>query len=420
LQSTQIRQSRQERQVSTKSLSYSVSPEHNKKTNAVQKNAQQCHKNRLPLTIEDSKHHGNINRENLNSDQVFPLPHLNRSTASGNYRIEKENAKLFRTKDDNFQFDAFAKPNAFSEVIESERKIRDSSSTSSNFQPPPANHFGSSPPSKNTHGNTTTNMQDKESVKENFVVKTNQVYRYEALDDTRGMNNQKKLPIRDGISYVDNDDNDDDDSFDSIGLWERPSDVCKGIKSQNFLSQSTKTLADSNDDKNTNPYGNFKNDNSFRSSYKRPNNRKLYHSDVNDDDNVSETVSSMSGSYTKTLALPSNAIMASMLFRTHYDTDKNDVEEKLKAHEEEQKETRHYRGDIPDAVTADHDYMSTVSSFSEGTSAYLQETWRKPSRDLLNYLSSARTLDMNYSSTKRSQQIKRLQQVKQNEGLFEA
>jgi hypothetical protein len=103
--------------------------------------------------------------------------------------------------------------------------------------------------------------------------------------------------------------------------------------------------------------------------------------------------SSDTGSYKKPLALPSNAIVASMLFRTHYDINKDDVDEKLKAHAEERKETCNYRSDIPDAVTTDHDYMTTVSSFSDGTSAYMHDTWKKPSRDLLNYFSSARAFD---------------------------
>ena len=84
------------------------------------------------------------------------------------------------------------------------------------------------------------------------------------------------------------------------------------------------------------------------------------------------------------------------------------------------KESRQRRGDIPDTVSADHEYMSTVSSFSEGTSTYLQETWRKPSRDLLDYFSSTRALDMNYPSTKHLHLHTQGSKVKQNHGLFEA
>ena len=114
-----------------------------------------------------------------------------------------------------------------------------------------------------------------------------------------------------------------------------------------------------------------------------------------------------------------------MLFRTHYEVDQNDVEEKLNAREEEnsrQKESRQRQGDIPGAVNADEDYMTTVSSFSEGTSAYLQETWRKPSRDLLNHFTSARALDMDYHASTRRLPIREPSRVveEQNQGLFEA
>ena len=413
LQSDQNRQLRQDRQVSTKSLSYSASPEHKKKTaTVVPKNGRHPRENCLPLT--------------MNKDISLPL--LDRSIASGNYQMKEKNEKSFRMRrvheqDADFQLDAFAQPKTFTDETESKRKIRDSSSLSSNFQLPPTNHFGSPPLRMNVHENYTTNMQDKDNAKENFVVKTNQGCRSENSCGAWGMNNQKKLPIREEMSYGNYDENDDDDSFDSVALWEiPPTGVGKGIESQKCFNQSSKPLADSYENKNVSPYGGFKPDPSLRPSYNRPNQNHYRASDVNDDDNRSESRSSVSGSYTKPLALPSNAIMASMLFRTHYDVDKDDVEEKLKAHEEEnsrQKESRHRRGKIPDNVAADHDYMSTVSSFSDGTSAYMQETWRKPSRDLLNYFSSARTLDMNYPSTKRSQQIRR-PQAKQSEGLFEA
>ncbi|KAL3915130.1 MAG: hypothetical protein SGILL_005792 [Bacillariaceae sp.] len=98
------------------------------------------------------------------------------------------------------------------------------------------------------------------------------------------------------------------------------------------------------------------------------------------------------GKAMKPLGLPSNAIMASMLFRTHYNIDQQDVEKKIKAKEAENSKNKKSRqGDIPDSVSADCDYMTNVSSFSEETTL-LQEAWRKPSRDLLDYFSKARSM----------------------------
>lgn len=139
--------------------------------------------------------------------------------------------------------------------------------------------------------------------------------------------------------------------------------------------------------------------------------------DDNDDASLGKV--SISASYTKPLALPSNAIMASMLFRTHYDNDKTAVEKKIKAKEEEN--VRHKssrRGDIPNSVHADYDYMTTVSSFSDGTATF-QEAWKKPSRDLLDYFSKARTLDMESEKYLQSQQANRINSAK-GASLFEA
>ena len=108
-----------------------------------------------------------------------------------------------------------------------------------------------------------------------------------------------------------------------------------------------------------------------------------------------------------------------MLFQTQHDIDQNDVQEKINAFEQEnsrQRKIRNSQGGIPDAVNMDDDYMTTISSFSEGTSAYLQENWRKPSRDLLNHFTSARALDMEY----RRLPVRRPIQTDRQQGLYEA
>eukprot|EP00536_Pseudo-nitzschia_multiseries_P013110 jgi/Psemu1/290687/fgenesh1_pg.541_\ len=195
---------------------------------------------------------------------------------------------------------------------------------------------------------------------------------------------------------------------------------------------------------NANANANEKDSSEFKfdelSPYNRPRRNQYINDDYMDDDNRSaggfsverkasrpSRPTSSSGSYTKPLALPSNAIVGSMLFRTHHDIDQNDVEEKLNKFDEEnskEKEIRHLHGDIPDSVHADSDHMTTVSSFSDATSAYLYDSWRKPTRDLTSHFSSARALDtMDYHGARRGLHIRQSSQQMvdyEPSGLFEA
>lgn len=223
------------------------------------------------------------------------------------------------------------------------------------------------------------------------------------------------------------DDDDDDDSFDSVGLWEKSSSaVPMGI--QDFPKDSSRSLSTrSNGAESKSFQSERQNINSLqtRTGLSRPASSNFHgrgmgrteHNNTDYDDNASVGKGSTSGSYAKPLALPSNAIMASMLFRTHYDNDKTTVERKIKAKEEEHvKYQKSRRGDIPDAVLADNnDYMTTISSFSDGTTTF-QEAWRKPSRDLLDYFSKARALDMESKKYLQSHQVHSVK----NAPLFEA
>jgi hypothetical protein len=138
------------------------------------------------------------------------------------------------------------------------------------------------------------------------------------------------------------------------------------------------------------------------------------HFDLDENKSATSYNSTAEGSFTKPLGFPSNAIMASMLFRTHYNIDQQDVEKKIKAKEEENtKNKKARRDDIPDAIHADYDYMTNVSSFSEET-FHFQETWRKPSRDLLDYFSKDRKMRVDTG-----ERLER-QRAKAKAALFEA
>ncbi|KAL3935955.1 MAG: hypothetical protein SGBAC_008624 [Bacillariaceae sp.] len=98
--------------------------------------------------------------------------------------------------------------------------------------------------------------------------------------------------------------------------------------------------------------------------------------------------SSHAGSVAKPMGLPSNAIMASMLFQRHHTIDTRAVDEKLKTKREESSKLEANRGDVPRAIQAQDDTYSCVSSFSEDTSV---GPWKKPTRDLLNHFTNSRT-----------------------------
>jgi hypothetical protein len=110
-----------------------------------------------------------------------------------------------------------------------------------------------------------------------------------------------------------------------------------------------------------------------------------------DDESVSND--SSAASYSKPLGLPNNAIMASMIFQRHHHVDTRVVEAKIKAKEEEYK-IESNRGDIPQSVNAHDEMYSCLSSFSEDTA--MNETWRKPTRDLLENFARSRRTDVDF------------------------
>mmetsp|Transcript_24392 Transcript_24392/g.51901 ORF Transcript_24392/g.51901 Transcript_24392/m.51901 type:complete len:433 (-) Transcript_24392:139-1437(-) len=295
--------------------------------------------------------------------------------------------------DTHFQFENF-------DPQQSSSKKRHSSISSANFQAPPTDHFESSFP-------------NNASAKENVAAKYN---RLEAANDSWGMGGkrqslrrQENPAVHNSVHDDDDDISGDDDSFDEIGEWKRPTTTYFERRMIGTQNTSLNRARLTRHEQHTSPYNRLS--------------RNRYIDDYDDDEvrsasGFSVGKSSMASSRTKPLTLPSNAIMGSMLFQTQHDIDQSDVEQKINAFDREnsrQKDIRHSRGGIPDAVTADDDYMTTVSSFSESTSAYLQEPWRKPSRDLLNHFTSARTLDMDYR-----QRPIRTSRMEESQGLFEA
>jgi hypothetical protein len=355
---------------STKSLAYSVSPAHKKKSAAIAQSGRQ------PLTLKNSR--TSIGKKMKDNEWIV--------------------SESVREQETNFQYgEVFARP-------PSSKKKRSSSISSSNYQPPPADPFEAPPP--------------KVSTKENFSVKPN---RQEYLDNW-GMNQNKQQQkhqqilrradklIRKSVYDQDFDSDEDDDGFDDVAHWERPAptSIGRGVyASQKSINRARVTR------------------NSQESYNRRSRNQYI---DDNDDDARSASGFSVgavsrasgAGSRSKPLGMPSNAIVASMLFQTQYDIDQNDVENKINAFEQENSRQRRIRtsqGGIPDAVSMDDDYMTTVSSFSEATSAYMQESWRKPSRDLLNHFTSARALDMDY---RQRPQVRTSRMVEPRQGLYEA
>ena len=132
----------------------------------------------------------------------------------------------------------------------------------------------------------------------------------------------------------------------------------------------------------------------------------LYSYPTNIDDEYSTSKVSSSCSSGKPTGLPSNAIMASMLFQRHHNIDVRAVEEKLKAQEKEMSQLEINRGDIPRAIQAQDDMYSCVSSFSDETGI---EPWKKPTRDLLNHFAMSQRTEYDvkkYRHEQRSQAIK--------------
>jgi len=284
-----------------------------------------------------------------------------------------------------------------SEKVEAWERQRRDPSMSSVFDCPIAEPFSS-------HSKKTWNPQqsfpeqsfplekDEGSMKENAGHRENRrgYQNYVPKDNTgkRGIYTEKTTNRNAGMGFSSDSEEDsdvDDDSFDSVALWEKPG---RTIGIQNFHKAKRVSSSGSLGSSSIRSYGS------------QPNHSEDFKS-VGSFGNVSA-----SGSYTKPLGLPSNAIMASMLFRTHYNIDQQDVENKIKAKEEEySKDQKNRRGDIPDNVHADYDYMSNVSSFSEETTTF-HDAWRKPSRDLLDYFSRARTMEVDTKKRLEAQRAK--------------
>eukprot|EP00980_Cylindrotheca_fusiformis_P014805 scaffold4026_cov117-Cylindrotheca_fusiformis.AAC.40 len=120
--------------------------------------------------------------------------------------------------------------------------------------------------------------------------------------------------------------------------------------------------------------------------------------------------SSSVGSVAKPSGLPSNAIVASMLFQRHHSVDTRAVEAKLRAKREENTKMEAIRGDVPRAIQAQDDMYSCISSFSDDTGI---EPWKKPTRDLLQHFANSRRTEFDTGRYRREQRA-------QVETLFEA
>ncbi|CAJ1935391.1 unnamed protein product [Cylindrotheca closterium] len=131
-----------------------------------------------------------------------------------------------------------------------------------------------------------------------------------------------------------------------------------------------------------------------------------------DDDDISHSNRSVGrsshggggGSVAKPMGLPSNAIMASMLFQRHHTIDTRAVETKLKAKREESSKLDASRSDVPRAIQAQDDMYSCVSSFSEDTTSV--GPWKKPTRDLLDHFSNSRRTEYDAGRFRRDQLAK--------------
>lgn len=131
-----------------------------------------------------------------------------------------------------------------------------------------------------------------------------------------------------------------------------------------------------------------------------------------DDYSISNSVSKTSsvGSVAKPMGLPSNAIVASMLFQRHHNVDTRAVEKKLKVKREENSKIEAIRGDVPRAIQAQDDMYSCISSFSDDTGI---EPWKKPTRDLLHHFANSRRTEFDTGRYRREQRA-------QTTPLFEA
>ena len=110
---------------------------------------------------------------------------------------------------------------------------------------------------------------------------------------------------------------------------------------------------------------------------------------ANSNNNVGVLAPSNESDRPKVTGLPNNAIAASMLFRTSYNIDTDEVDAKLRSKEKVPQYRRDSGGvrgrTVPHSIGAD-DTVSVVSSFSDETALVAVNPWRQRSQNLLNYM----------------------------------
>jgi hypothetical protein len=372
------------RMTSANSLSYSPSPKHSKKKLQSKLTEQNTRDDRLPLSpLNNVKRLGGGKGGNKGNHLLPPSQSkTEKPDPDEAWGFQRQSSQVLEDQNDlgkpdpDSVFDAFG----ISEKKTSTKSKKRDPSISSGFEASNSNALSlqhgqnSWPGKKSAHQVSNHVWQEDGSMKENAGFGTMKFHGQKWNETTSNRNTGSAFSSE---SDGDDDSYADDDSFDPVAVWEKP-----GMKPMGIRSFASKRLSGGS----VSSYGS----------------RRIY----DEDNKSSESRRSASGSYTKPLGLPSNAIMASMLFRTHYNIDQQDVENKLKAREEEySKDQKSRKGDIPDAVTADNDYMSHVSSFSDETMTF-QDAWRKPSRDLLDYFSKARTMEVDTKKRFERQQVK--------------
>jgi hypothetical protein len=360
------------RQASAHSLSYSPSPTNRKKEASAKPTDRFVRDERLPLSpLGNTKASSNVRQSGL--PPVRP--------------VSKQAQKK---PDPNSEWTGFQLQPNFSIKPDPEPKF-DAFGLSEQPKTMSANRKNRDPSLSSTFPTFAPEFFEEGSTKENHAAARNDPRRQKLMaQQERWGSSKQAMKSHSAMAFSsdsENEGDEDDDSFGSDNLWEKSggrvglNKFSSGASIGESVTSYGSKRVDVDDNKSVASYGN---------------------------------ASAMGRSNTKPLGLPSNAIMASMLFRTHYNIDQQDVEEKIKAKEEENTKYKKARsGDIPDAVHADYDYMTNVSSFSEETS-HFQETWRKPSRDLLDYFSKARTMQVDTR-----ERLER-QRAKAKAALFEA
>lgn len=199
---------------------------------------------------------------------------------------------------------------------------------------------------------------------------------------------------------VDHDDDDEalNDEIESLAMSHKRISMDRPIGIQSFSNAIARSHSSSSSSKSSGrPWSkpSSRNGNRFLTKERSHQSHKVRIIDDEDEvGSVGTKHSTSSGSYSKPLGLPNNAIVASMLFRRHHNIDTEEVDAKIKAREQEYQVDRS-RGDIPQSINANADMYSCVSSFSEDTAAQL-DAWRKPTRDLLDHFAQSRRTNFDF------------------------